>query len=452
MPSDGPNAARTPSRWSPWAIAAVGIAALASFAYDLPAEPSFADEWAYIAQAYYGPLWWGGAWDDPAWLEYGAVDLPPLPKYLIAGMIRLGGRPMPGRADANAWYLDTSATSGGPDLLVWSRWPMVALGAVGCMAAAAIGTMAFGPRVGVLAGLLLAIDPLYRVHARRAMSDVPTEAFTVLTLAVGLWAWRGVLSGARPWRSSAMLGVGAGILAGLAVLAKLSGGLAVMTLVAWAALAIALPGVAIGRKLAVVAATGAAGLVSYATFVAGNPALTADPVARPTSAYLAVDGLVPRTRAVLKHRDDVSRAAQENGRFKSQGYALTDPASKVAVVAVQGFGRFGPLGPSSTDSLRRYDAEQDWGAALWGPLVLVGIAWAGRDGLLQRRSGEAPTAWAVLAAFGVAMATVTAFIPLAWDRYMLPIQSGAAILASGAISGAYGAVLRVLNAGEGRRA
>jgi hypothetical protein len=49
----------------------------------------------------------------------------------------------------------------------------------------------------------------------------------------------------------------------------------------------------------------------------------------------------------------------------------------------------------------------------------------------------------------VALATVTAFIPLAWDRYLLPIQSGSAILASGFASWAIGAGLRSL--GMGRR-
>ena len=438
MPPQGPNA----SRWPPWGIAAVGLIAFATFAIALPDEPAFADEWAYIAQSYYGPIWWGGDWDDPKWLDYAAVDLPPLPKYLIGGMIRLGGRPMPDRADALAWYRDTSSTCGGPDLLVWSRWPMVALGAIGCMAAASIGTMAFGPRAGMLSGLVLAIDPLYRMHARRAMSDVPTEAFTLMALAVGLWAWRGMLIGERPWRSALALSFGSGAFAGLAVLSKLSGGLAVMTIGAWAALAILLPKVAIRRKLAVVLATGAAGLASFATFVLGNPTLTAAPESPTAATYLQVDGLFRRTMAILEHRDEVSKAAQANGLFKAQGYALTDPASKVAVVAVQGFGRFGPFGPSSTDSIKRFDPSQDWGAALWGPLVLFGIGWGARAGLLQQRSGNAPTSWAVLLAFGVALATVTAFIPLAWDRYMLPIQAGAAILASGGCDGVIRAAFR----------
>jgi 4-amino-4-deoxy-L-arabinose transferase-like glycosyltransferase len=430
---------------------AVGLLAVGLFAYRLDAEPSFADEWAYVSQAYFGPLWWEGSWDDPSWLEYPGIDLPPLPKYLIAGMLRLGGHPMPDRLDAYAWYDNTASTFGGMELLVWARGPMVLLGAIGCMAAVAIGSIAFGPRAGILAGLLLAIDPLYRMHARRAMSDVPTEAFTLLTLAVGLWAWRELVGGRRVSSGSLAMILGGGLFAGLAALSKLSGGLATMTLVSWAGLAVLLPGLPARRKLAILGSVAGAGLVAFGTFILGNPVLLADPEI-PKGApegYVSVaeQGLIGRTIAVLEHRSGVSDAGREDPRFRAQGYALDDPGSKFAVVAVQGFGRFGPLGPRSTDSLVRFDWKQDWGALLWGPLVLSGVVWSVVLGFRQRSSGQPPTSWAVLVQFLVALATVTAFIPLAWDRYLLPIQSGAAILASGFIAEAIGVGLRSLGLG-----
>ncbi|QDV37926.1 ArnT family glycosyltransferase [Tautonia plasticadhaerens] len=445
MPPDAPDPpSRTlPRRWATLGALLVGLLAVAWFGLRLDAEPGFADEWAYVSQAYFGPLWWEGNWDDPSWLEYPGIDLPPLPKYLIAAMIRLGDRPMPDRHDAFSWYSDTSTTFGGTDLLAWCRWPMVALGALGCMAAVAIGSIAFGPRAGILAGLVLAVDPLYRMHARRAMSDVPAEAFTLLALAVGLWAWRELLGGRRAGAGALAMAFGAGTLAGMAALSKLSGGLATMTLVAWAALAVVLPGVATGRKLAVVGSVAVAGLVAYGTFLLGNPALLADPEipegAPEGFVAVAERGVIGRTLAVLEHRSGVSEAGRTDPRFRAQGYALDDLPSKIRVVAVQGFGRFGPLGPRQTDSLVRFDREQDWGAILWGPLVLLGVAWAALLGRRQRRAGAPPTAWAVLAQFLVALATVTAFIPLAWDRYLLPIQSGAALLASGFVAGAIGA-------------
>ncbi|WP_152051042.1 ArnT family glycosyltransferase [Tautonia marina] len=457
MPADGTDSETLPRRsfWTRLGFVAVGLFALASFGFRLADEPSFIDEWAYLSQAYFGPLWWEGDWNDPAWLEYPAIDLPPLPKYLIGAMIQLGGRPMPDRADAFAWYNNTATTFGGMDRLVWTRWPTVVLGALGCLALAAIGAMSFGTRAGLLAGVLLAINPLYRMHARRAMSDVPTEAFILLALAVALWAWRELMVGDRRGRAVLAMTLGAGSLAGLAALAKLSGGLATMTLVAWAALAVVVPGVSVGRKGLVVGAVILAGLVAYATFIVGNPVLTADPKlpqgAPEGVVSLAEQGVIGRTLAVMEHRSDVSRGAQEHPVFKAQGYPVDGLGAKLAVVGVQGFGRFGPLGPRTTDSIVRYDWNQDWGALVWGPIVLAGGIWSIRMGGRQLRAGQAPTTWAVLVQFLVAMATVTAFIPMAWDRYMLPIQSGAAVLGAAAVSGVIGLIWRSNGPGDGTR-
>ena len=41
-----------------------------------------------------------------------------------------------------------------------------------------------------------------------------------------------------------------------------------------------------------------------------------------------------------------------------------------------------------------------------------------------------PTAWCLVAWAGVALGMVTAYLPMAWDRYQLPIQAPAALLAS----------------------
>src|SRR5262249_34935869 len=120
------------------------------------------------------------------------------------------------------------------------------------------------------------------------------------------------------------------------------------------------------------------------------------------------------------------------------------PAERTAAVIVQGFGRFGPFGPSHSDSTRRFDAAQDWGAVLWAPWVAAGAVWSWRKGRAQSLAGEPPTAWAVLVQFGVALAVVTAYIPMAWDRYYLPLQAPAALLAAGALVGVAGRIRRSL--------
>jgi hypothetical protein len=53
-----------------------------------------------------------------------------------------------------------------------------------------------------------------------------------------------------------------------------------------------------------------------------------------------------------------------------------------------------------------------------------------RMGLYQYQSGQAPTAVAVLIWAAVAWVVVTLYLPMAWNRYLLPIQSGNALLAA----------------------
>ena len=254
----------------------VGIVAFASFGYDLASEPHFVDESAYLSQTYYADLWLSGEVNHPAWLDRPAYDLPPLPKYLFGVALRVVGQRRPGPAAAEAWYLDTSKTFVTPAAHVAARWPSVFLGAMGCVAIYGLGVLAAGRRVGVLAALLLMINPLYRMHARRAMSDVPCEALMLMSLVVALWTWRELLAGRL--RPSRLLAAGlAGVFGGLAALSKLTGGLAMIVLAAWVLLAISLPGVRIGRRFAVVLSALISGVVAFAVFLALNPFLTARP-------------------------------------------------------------------------------------------------------------------------------------------------------------------------------
>jgi hypothetical protein len=204
---------------------------------------------------------------------------------------------------------------------------------------------------------------------------------------------------------------------------------------AWVVLAACLPGIAIGRKVAIAAAAVVSGVVSLGTFVALNPFLTAQPrPPRPPGMEQIADlSLAGRARWLVAHRMSVSSGQQDH--FPE--YALRGPAEKLAAVAVQGFGRFGQLGPVHSDSTRRFEWRQDWGALLWGPCVLAGVSWALGHGFRQRRHGEPPTAWAILVQASVAALVVSAYLPLAWDRYYLSLQPGSALLAAGAIVAAF---------------
>jgi 4-amino-4-deoxy-L-arabinose transferase-like glycosyltransferase len=408
----------------------IGALATAAFAYDLAAEPSFVDEWAYVSQTYYADLWLDGHTNRADWLAYPAYDLPPLPKYLFGWSLRAAGYRRPGPADAMKWYRDTRSQCGPPAMLTVARWPTVVVGVLGCLAVYALGTMAYDPRVGWLAALVLMFNPLYRLHARRAMSDVIAESLILLTAMAFLRAWRRLLDGRLGAGSWVMAGA-AGVAGGLASLAKLNGALAMIVVVAWALLASVLPGIAISRKLAVVAAATFAGIVSIATFVALNPFRTAQPTGalHPAARGFARMPLGQRMRHLVDHRMGVSR----DQMLGFPHNALPNPLDKIGTVCVQGFGRFGPFGPHESRSVIRYDRVQDWGALVWLPLVVLGTIPYLRRGRTQLSAGDAPTAWAVLLQAGVALFVVTCYLPLAWDRYYLSLQPGSALLGAGAI-------------------
>ncbi len=128
----------------------------------------------------------------------------------------------------------------------------------------------------------------------------------------------------------------------------------------------------------------------------------------------------------VKHRFRLSEA-QKITFGKDALFTLSD---KMAVFAVQGFGRFGLLGKSQSDSTIRFDRRQDWGAILWAPLVLYGLVTAFRLGVSHYRAGRPPTGLALVVWAIVAWAMVTLYLPMAWDRYLLPIQSGNVLLAA----------------------
>ncbi len=423
-PSAKPMAPRFSARPNRWLGTMVGLVAFASFGYDLPSQPHFVDESAYLSQTYYADLWLSGDVNHPAWLDRPAYDLPPLPKYLFGVALRVVGRSRPGPAAAEAWYRDSSKTFVPPSALVAARWPTVSLGAAGCVAIYGLGVLAAGHRVGVLAALFLMINPLYRMHARRAMSDVPCEALMLLSLVVALWSWRELLAG--------RLGLGRWLAAGLA---GVTGGLAMIVLAAWVLLAIALPGVRRRRRLAVVVSALLSGVVAFTVFLALNPFLTAKPrgpLSRERQTVARMN-LRERVGLLISYRMWSSRSQQDAFRHN----ALLAPAEKIKAMAVQGFGRFGPLGPRGSDSTRRYDWAQDWGAVVWWPCVIAGLAWAWERGRRQRTAEEPPTAWAILAEAAVACGVVTAILPMAWDRYYLSLQPATSLLAAGGLVAAY---------------
>jgi hypothetical protein len=429
----------------------------------LEREPHFADESAMIAQSYYYTLFRGGQWDHPDWLHYAAYDHPPLPKYMFGASLAAAGLPVPQNLDRWMAWIGFErvggrwvARAGGGDfsppaeagVLYWSRVPAALFGVAGVAAIYALGVLVRGRWLGVLAALLLAVDPLYLTHARRAMSDSFAESLVIASLAfavVGmklLWSPR-----CQPGRWLACA-AGAAATCGLAAEAKLNGGVAtVMVLVTlaggWLAMAAqrrrqASDAESPSRWNLVVSlpAMLLVGAGSFGVFVALNPFLTAQPQMRGADSEqahkLARLGVIDRARFLVQFRREWSQDAVKNPAFHRDW--LPTARERIRMMVWEGFGRYSPLGPRNIRTVEPRAASERFGeyrrpvSLIWFPLAIWGLICTIRDGWRAFRDGGPPIAWGLAAYAVLAGAVVVLLIPLNWDRYYLPLQPCAALL------------------------
>jgi hypothetical protein len=203
-----------------------------------------------------------------------------------------------------------------------------------------------------------------------------------------------------------------------------------MIIATWCGVGMILPRIEVRARIALAVGLLVCAFTLMITVTAINPTLTCRPGARvpPVLAERVAQGPLGRCREVVKYRLESVAAQRKIPKFYRD--MVRTPLAKIAVVAIQGFGRFGPFGPSESDSVVRYQLTQDWGLVVWWPIVLVGILRTCRLGGQQLREGTTPTALALLIWALVSTTVVTWYLPLAWDRYLLPIQAPIALLAA----------------------
>ena len=167
-----------------------------------------------------------------------------MPKIWINLAFRTAGIPRPSPWNAAAWYEDTSRRWGTEDReLVIARLPSIVLSAAGCVAIFAIGTLFRDRRTAGAdpAAFLLAINPLDSLHVTALMSEASCEAFLLGALALGLAAWKSLLSQGAITPNLVLL-IAAGASTGLSVGRPSSTASAPLALTGWTCLALALPG------------------------------------------------------------------------------------------------------------------------------------------------------------------------------------------------------------------
>jgi len=403
----------------------VGCSAFALYYSSIGAK-SFEDEYAYITQSYYSDCFFNGAIDHPAWLDFFAYDLQPLPKYLIGLCLRGKSLPMPGPQAARNWYL-SYAQFGTLKTLHVARFPSVILGSLGCVAMFGCGTLVKDSRTGLVAAVLFMLNPLYSLHAHRAMADVPCEAFVMIALGLALWAWKLAWS-ARGAAVSFLIWDLAGIAAGMGFSCKFNALLALMIVAVWTVIGVLAPRLRARRRLLLASGSIMMLVTAVGTSLALNPFLTAHPPSAFTPEARQLLDQNPWQRFLFQVRHRIRLSENQQRSFPDD--ALHTLAERCNVVAVQGFGRFGLFGPSTSDSRVRFDLSQDRGAIFWAAMVLFGLIESVALSQGQWRAGIPPTGIALLGWAAVAFLVVTIYLPMAWDRYLLPIQGVNALLAA----------------------
>ena len=464
-----------------------GIATNLLFAR-LEDEPYFPDETALLGQSYYFELYrgnappgGGSAWNHVDWIRYPAYDHPPLVKYLVALALKIGGKPVPqDTSRIMAWY---GGDWSEPDrsTLYWLRVPIVACGVMACLMVYFIGVRIRSRFVGLSAACLVAFSPLFYTLSRRALFDVPAEAFVLASVALMLWVWPRLVSSGTHLGTWVWFILAGGLLGACAMLSKLNGALALALLAANLFLAVSVavlqrwtgnlgkgvanegdnprqthaasrnPPSAIAISNLVLAPGALAGVfvVALLAMLLLNPYLTATPPlgALPSGEYQTREvrdlGLLARLRYLFRFRFDWSRQALEDEQFQS--HWLPDFSSRVRAVFWEGFGRYSPFGkrrpdwyagmrdPATGEELEHL-LPRTWGALIWFPLCAVGFLWLLRDGGSELASGRPPLHWGVALYMAVVVAAVTVTVPLAWDRYFLPL------VPAGCLAAVYGVV------------
>jgi 4-amino-4-deoxy-L-arabinose transferase-like glycosyltransferase len=340
----------------------------------------------------------GPAWDSWVWQP----RKPPFGNMVIAAGLWLGGAApsrRPYRYDwkhDHAWNVEhREQVNLPPQAVLQAGRSLVPLfSAAATTAVFLLTASAAGTAGGLVAAALFQLNPVVRHHGSRALSDMVMIALT-------LWAVCYLVRRIAPaWtgpRGPVLRRIGVfGLLTGLAAATKQNGGIVgcvgMVAFAAWALEQARVAGVGAALRRVVLGALVLAAS-AYGTYVVVNPTLHRAPIAGAVAQVRAWD------QKFREHRD------------RRPERALTTIAARAGAVAeVLGGARYGAVP----------------GAYVVGLLTLAGtvVLALGAGGPSRWR---APPRIILLWAM-VTIAVVTAWVPLAWDRYFLPIIAVHAVL------------------------
>jgi 4-amino-4-deoxy-L-arabinose transferase-like glycosyltransferase len=420
----------------------LAVAFLVIYLFDLAAVPFHPDESGYLYMSRdfsilfldRNPLALAWSPTQPLTLETQKRLLDaPLTRYMVGLGWWLRGYTT---ADLNAdwawgapWEANLAAIPP-PALLLAARTPIAVLGALSAVLLFWIGVDIGGIALGLPAALLLALDPLLLLHARRAMAESLLTFFSLLAI------W-GVLRLVRACDAPSANGlkllagsVGVGVLLGLAMSAKQTELALLPVALLITALALMQRHELLGRRLKTATLTAFAVVAASAlTFWLLNPVLLTDPWAV--------------ARQMIAARAELAAAQIAVNGAADPGLVLADPPVRVAAAAVQLYWQMPSFWdvPVYLDQLQ--PPAQRYLAVAWhtflreapaGILIIAfsvlgvaaSVARLARQGLgAATRAEQLLWLWTLLT-----LALLAVSIPLNWQRYFMPLLPASRLFAA----------------------
>jgi hypothetical protein len=205
-------------------------------------SPFHGDEshWTHFGAKYFDLFFLQRAFDDVNWHTKMGVDQPQIGRYLVGMSLWLsGGEPLLEKAyhsrvydfgKSRDWNLKHDRISS-MDIIAPVRSMMAVFGFCTCLLLYFIGARLVNPESGFLAGILLGFNPLLLLQSRRAMTDAPLLFFmtAVVTLLPALLYCYRQKHDFSLYSLCCLMGIMIGCAAGV----KLNGGLIGIIFAAW---------------------------------------------------------------------------------------------------------------------------------------------------------------------------------------------------------------------------
>jgi len=196
--------------------------------------------WYYFGTRYFSIFFLHKDWKHPVWSKVEAFDQPQIGRYLIGLRLWLHGgesfirqiikAPHYSSSHSRTWN-HRNGRIPSTKVLRPGRTMMASFGLAGCLLIYCIGHCLIAPEAGLVAALLLGLNPLMLGCSRRAMTDAPLLCFMAMMVVL-------MLALLYQYRRHKTLAIGAvcvltGITLGIATGIKLNGGLMGIIFAGW---------------------------------------------------------------------------------------------------------------------------------------------------------------------------------------------------------------------------